>query len=197
MQKSIRERLGIDANMYFAVVPEWVLDLPVSAQAIRVYCTLRRYADNKTGECYPSRRSIAMRARLSIATLDRCLRELVEHGAVLIERRKSASGDWTSNLYTVLSVPHGVASTLIPPRPVIAATGSSKVDTGTKPNVNNKQELRQYDETEPPTPPTSEGMLELAAQYTDLAERNPAAAPALRRLAARFTRKAKELMPNE
>lgn len=197
MNKSIRERLGIDATMYFAVVPEWVLDLPVSAQAIRVYCTLRRYADNKTGECYPSRRSIAMRARLSIATLDRCLRELVEHGAIIVERRKSASGDWTSNLYTVLSMPHGVAADLTPPRPVIAATGSSKVDRGTTTTMNNKQELPKYSVTEPQTPPTSEGMLELAAQYTDLAERNPATAPALRRLAERFTRMAKELTRND
>ena len=195
MTESIRERLGIGAQVYFAVVPEWVLDLPVSAQAVRVYCCLRRYADNKTGECWPSRRTLAMRARLSIATLDRCLKELVEHGAIRMERRKGNNGDWTSNLYTVLSMPMGVASDLIPPRPVIAATGSSKSDALTKPNVNEIQELRKYDEKQEtePVPPTAEGLREVAAEFEALADSNKQMAPALRRLAAKFAKQAEEL----
>ena len=195
MRESIRERLGIGAQVYFAVVPEWVLDLPISAQAVRVYCCLRRYADNKTGECWPSRRTLAMRARLSIATLDRCLKELVEHGAIRIERRKGNNGDWTSNLYTVLSMPIGVASDLIPPRPVIAATGSSKSDALTKPNVNEIQELRKYDEKQEtePVPPTAEGLREVAAEFEALADSNKQMAPALRRLAAKFSKQAEEL----
>jgi len=195
MRESIRERLGIGAQVYFAVVPEWVLDLPVSAQAVRVYCCLRRYADNKTGECWPSRRTLAMRARLSIATLDRCLKELVEHGAIRMERRKGNNGDWTSNLYTVLSMPMGVASDLIPPRPVIAATGSSKSDALTKPNVNEIQELRKYDEKQEtePVPPTAEGLREVAAEFEALADSNKQMAPALRRLAAKFAKQAEEL----
>lgn len=198
MKESIRERLGIGAQVYFAVVPEWVLDLPMSAQAVRVYCCLRRYADNKTGECWPSRRTLAMRSRTSITTLDRCLKELVDHGAILMERRKGSNGDWTSNLYTVLSMPDGVASDLIPPRPVLAATGGSKDDALTKPNVNERQELPEYHSKQltEQVAPTAEGLLQLAAQFEDSANSNKAMAPALRRLAAKFARQAQE-MTNE
>lgn len=195
MKESIRERLGIGAQVYFAVIPEWVLDLPMSAQAVRVYCCLRRYADNKSGECWPSRRTLAMRSRTSITTLDRCLKELVDHGAIRMERRKAANGDWTSNLYTVLSMPLGVASDLIPPRPVLAVTGGSKVDALTTPNVNDRQELPDYDskqQTEQ-VAPTVEGLLQVAAEFEALANSNTSLAPTARRLAAKFAKQAKEL----
>ena len=195
MKESIRERLGIGAQVYFAVLPEWVLDLPISAQAVRVYCCLRRYADNKTGECWPSRRTLAMRSRMSITTLDRCLKELVDHGAIRMERRKGANGDWTSNLYTVLSMPDGVATTLIPPRPVIAATGGSNDDALTTPNVNERQELPEYHSTQQTeqVAPTADGLLEVAAEFEELANTNKQMAPALRRLAAKFAKQAQEL----
>jgi len=195
MKESIRERLGIGAQVYFAVVPEWVLDLPISAQAVRVYCCLRRYADNKTGECWPSRRTLAMRSRTSITTLDRCLKELVDHGAIRMERRKGNNGDWTSNLYTVLSMPLGVASDLIPPRPVLAVTGGSKSDALTTPNVNERQELPDYhskQQTEQ-VAPTADGLLQVAAEFEELANTNSKMAPALRRLAAKFAKQAMEL----
>lgn len=195
MKESIRERLGIGAQVYFAVIPEWVLDLPISAQSVRVYCCLRRYADNKSGECWPSRRTLAMRSRTSITTLDRCLKELVDNGAIRMERRKNSNGDWTSNLYTVLSMPVGVASDLIPPRPILAVTGGSKVDALTKPNVNDRQELPDYDskqQTEQ-VAPTRDGLLEVAAEFEELANTNNRMAPALRRLAAKFAKQAMEL----
>lgn len=195
MKESIRERLGIGAQVYFAVIPEWVLDLPISAQSVRVYCCLRRYADNKSGECWPSRRTLAMRSRTSITTLDRCLKELVDNGAIRMERRKNSNGDWTSNLYTVLSMPVGVASDLIPPRPILAVTGGSKVDALTKPNVNDRQELPDYDslqQTEQ-VAPTRDGLLQVAAEFEELANTNNKMAPALRRLAAKFAKQAMEL----
>lgn len=195
MKESIRDRLGIGAQVYFAVVPEWVLDLPMSAQAVRVYCCLRRYADNKSGECWPSRRTLAMRSRTSITTLDRCLKELVENGAIRMERRKNSNGDWTSNLYTVLSMPEGVASSLIPPRPVIATTGGSKVDALTTPNVNDRQELPEYHSKQQAeqVAPTVDGLLQVAAEFEELANTNKQMAPTLRRLAAKFARQAQEL----
>lgn len=195
MKESIRDRLGIGAQVYFAVIPEWVLDLPMSAQAVRVYCCLRRYADNKSGECWPSRRTLAMRSRTSITTLDRCLKELVENGAIRMERRKNSNGDWTSNLYTVLSMPEGVASSLIPPRPVIATTGGSKVDALTTPNVNDRQELPEYHSKQltEQVAPTADGLLQVAAEFEELANTNKQMAPTLKRLAAKFARQAQEL----
>jgi len=138
---------AVTAQMYFAVLPEWVLYLPISAVAVRVYCVLRRHADNTTGECFPSRRTIAMKARCSIATLDRAVKELVEHKAVSVTRRKNAAGDWTSNLYIVYSTPQGntqVASKPILPNPKNKVTGSAKTVELTKAITNKKQQPSVY-----------------------------------------------------
>lgn len=137
----------INAQLYFAVLPEWVLYLPISAVAVRVYCVLRRHADNMTGECFPSRRTIAMKARCSVATLDRAIKELVEHRAVAYTKRKNAAGDWTSNLYTVYSTPQGntqVASKTVLPTPKNKGTGSLKTVALTKAITNQKQEPSVY-----------------------------------------------------
>jgi len=74
MTNNSNDETAIDAQMYFAVLPEWVLYLPISANAVRVYCCLRRFADNSTGECYPSRRLLAQKAQVSVVTLDRCIK---------------------------------------------------------------------------------------------------------------------------
>lgn len=137
----------INAQLYFAVLPEWVLYLPISAVAVRVYCVLRRHADNTTGECFPSRRRLAMKARCSVATLDRAIKELVEHSAVSVIKRKNDAGDWSSNLYTVYSTPDGytqVASKTTLPTLKDRARGSLKTDTLTKAIKHNKQEQRVY-----------------------------------------------------
>jgi len=85
----------------FVIVPMWVLDLEIKPTALRVYCVIRSFADTRTGECFPSRKLIASRAMCSVAAVDNAVRELVELGAISVKKRKSASGDWTSNLYTL------------------------------------------------------------------------------------------------
>lgn len=139
---------SVNAQLYFAVLPEWVLYLPISANAVRVYCVLRRYADNTTGECFPSRKTVAMKARISMQTLDRCIKELVDHGALKVQQRKNAAGDWSSNLYTVMSFPQGyqgVAKKLGIPLLTDGETGSPKTRARTRTNLNEKQELPKYD----------------------------------------------------
>lgn len=117
---------AIASDMYFAIIPEWVLNLPVSANAIRVYCVLRRFADNQTGECFPSRKTVAMRARLSVSTLDRAVKELCDNGALTVSPRKNQHGDWSSNLYTVRFYPagRGVSSPVRTPRVAGGETGA-------------------------------------------------------------------------
>jgi hypothetical protein len=204
MSDSINTTHAVDAQVYFAVIPEWVLDLPVSSAAIRVYCCLRRYADNKTGECYPSRKALAMRSRCSIATVDRCVRELVDNGAIRVAKRKNAAGDWTSNLYTVLALPNGVASNLSLPRTRIAATGSAVNDARTKPNLNDRQELqskqhqRLYPDPKtfvPPAPLTKDELLALAVEMTDLSAtaKTRTQKATFQRLADRFGEQAMEM----
>lgn len=84
----------------FAIVPEWVLYSDVSAQAIRLYATLNRHAD-KAGRAFPSRRRLASLMKCSPKTVDRATAELEGIGALVVDKRKSKSGDKASNLYTV------------------------------------------------------------------------------------------------
>jgi len=93
--------VSVTANVFFSIIPEWVLYGEISAVAVRAYATLRRYADNTTGECFPSRKTLAMKCRCSIRTLDSAISELEEFGAIQATRRKRESGNWTSNLYVV------------------------------------------------------------------------------------------------
>lgn len=100
--------MTIQADTYFSIIPEWVLYGDVSAQAVRVYGVLRRYAD-QDGKCHPSRRTIAQRCRTSVATIDRALQELIDLAAVTVEHRtvEAPNGNRhnTSNRYTVHSLP--------------------------------------------------------------------------------------------
>ena len=90
----------IQSDNYFAIIPEWVLYAPISANAIRLYCVLNRYA-NAHGKAWPSRKSIAESMNVSPATVDRAKEELEEIGAITVEQRRNPAGDPTSNLYTL------------------------------------------------------------------------------------------------
>jgi len=92
------------ADYYFAIVPEWVLDANVSSAAIRLYAVLRRYAD-RDGMCFPSRQTLAARMRCSDRTVDSAIKELLELGALEKQRRYKEDGGYTSNIYTVCSIP--------------------------------------------------------------------------------------------
>lgn len=196
MSNDINEVAVIEAQMYFAVIPEWVLDLPIGASSVRVYCCLRRYADNKTGQCWPARKTLAMRARCSIATLDRAIKELAEHGALHVAKRKNTAGDWTSNLYTVMSLPNGVASKLALPASRIGTTGTPTDGRRTKANMNYKQEQRVYPLEVPKAEPapTKDSLLATAQQFRELSETaTPKMRQTMLKLAERFATQAQEI----
>ena len=94
----------IRSTEYFAIIPEWVLHADISANAIRLYGVLNRFA-NSNGHAWPSRKTIADLMRVSVATIDRAKDELVELGALTVEPRTTPSGDPSSNLY-ILHVSH-------------------------------------------------------------------------------------------
>lgn len=96
----------VRASDYFAIVPEWVLDADISANAIRLYAVLNRYANDR-GRAWPSRRTLADRLRVSASTIDRAKDELVGIGALTVEARVSPAGDPTSSLYTIHIRPVG------------------------------------------------------------------------------------------
>ena len=94
----------IRVSEYFAIIPEWVLHADISANAVRLYGVLNRFA-NSRGHAWPSRKTIAELMGVSVATIDRAKEELVDLGALTIEPRKTPSGDPSSNLY-ILHISH-------------------------------------------------------------------------------------------
>ncbi len=71
------ERPLLTVDEYYAPVPEWVLDAPISDCALRLYAVLLRYG-HTSGARIPSRATLAHRLhKTSVDTVDRALRELV------------------------------------------------------------------------------------------------------------------------
>ena len=82
---------------YFVVIPTGVLSLGPYATA--VYGVLRDFADMRSHECWPSHKSIAVKAGLSERKVQSVLRELRDHGWVTWTQRKGGNGTLTSNVY--------------------------------------------------------------------------------------------------
>ena len=91
----------IRTDRRFAIIDEWVLDLPVSDRAIRLYAVLARYADHDTHKAFPSRRTLAERLRCSMKSVDRAVQELVDYGALSKQQRFNSSLVFT--IHTVWS----------------------------------------------------------------------------------------------
>ena len=130
---------NINADNYFAIIPEWVLYSDTTATAVRLYATLQRYADKETGACHPSRATLASKCNCNIKSIDRALAELIAIGAVIKKHRISSNGDMTSNQYTVITS-SGVAAKVSLPSDKNAMTGGDKNGTQNKANMNQSQE---------------------------------------------------------
>jgi hypothetical protein len=90
----------------FAIVPEWIIDAPISDCAFRLYAVLLRYGQT-SGQRMPGRALLARRLHKSSKdTVDRALKELVSIGAVVVERRRSGRQNLT-NRYHLRSTPPG------------------------------------------------------------------------------------------
>ncbi len=96
------ERGSLTGDGPFAIVPEWVIDSPVSDTALRLYCVLTRYG-NTSGHRMPSRATLATRLRKSTDTIDRAFRDLEQLGALTVEHRHEGTRKLT-NRYHLLAV---------------------------------------------------------------------------------------------
>jgi hypothetical protein len=94
---------AIGADIRFSITPEWVLDADISDRAIRIYAILARYADSETLQAFPSRDTLAKRARTNIKAVTKAVNELVAIGAVVKQHRKNGEA-FQSNLYTLRRV---------------------------------------------------------------------------------------------
>ncbi len=126
----------IRSTEYFAIIPEWVLHADISANAVRLYGVLNRFA-NSRGHAWPSRKTIADLMRVSVATVDRAKEELVELGALTVEPRTTPSGDPSSNLYILHTSHVDKLGTLSPMREGLLTRGGTRTPTGDELNINN------------------------------------------------------------
>ena len=92
----------VTSDNYFAMIPLWVLDA-VSGNSVKLYCVLRSYADRDSETCFPSRTTLMRRCQVTQPTLSKMMNELVDAGALTVERRGLLSGGYTSNFYTIIS----------------------------------------------------------------------------------------------
>ena len=90
----------ISADIRFSIIPDWLVNSPVSDRAVRVYAVLAGFADNETLTAFPSRGLIAKRVNTSVKSVDRALKELLDFGAIESEKRIK-DGVYQSSLYTI------------------------------------------------------------------------------------------------
>lgn len=88
------------ADIRFSILPDWVIASDVSDRAVRIYAVLAGFADNETLTAFPSRALLAKRVNSSLKSVDRALRELVDIGAIALEKRIK-DGVYQSSLYTI------------------------------------------------------------------------------------------------
>jgi DNA-binding MarR family transcriptional regulator len=74
----------------------------IGAIGIAIYAVLARYANRKTGECWPAIARIQRMLNLGRSTVKRYLHRLEAAGLITIKERWDEEGDRTSNRYTLL-----------------------------------------------------------------------------------------------
>lgn len=148
---------------FFSIIPEWLLDatIPaaeegepptlVSANSIRLFAVLHRYADKESGEAFPSRKTLAERMGVSVDTVDRAARELVAVGALTISHRRTERGDSDSNNYHLSFVQPGGRTDAETGMGTDAATGRRVHAALTKASRN-----ESHSELKPPSSPSAQ-----------------------------------------
>ncbi len=75
----------------------------IGAIGIAIYAVLARYANRRTGECWPAIARIQRTLKLGRSSVKRYLKRLEAAGLITVEERWTEEGDRTSNLYTLLN----------------------------------------------------------------------------------------------
>jgi DNA-binding MarR family transcriptional regulator len=75
----------------------------IGAIGVAIYTALARFANRRTGECWPTIPRIARMLDLGRSTVKRYLHRLQKAGLISIEERWDEEGDRTSNRYTLLA----------------------------------------------------------------------------------------------
>lgn len=90
-------RISSERAPFVIVSKKLAADGEVKSSSKVVYMTLCSYMNTETNKCFPSRKAIRERARVSESTLSRALKELEELGYIEIQEvyKKDANGIYT------------------------------------------------------------------------------------------------------
>ena len=104
------------------------------------YMVLCRYANNSTGECYPSYKTIAEKMRVGVSTAMKAIKSLESKGVIEISSRKNETGGDTSNLYTIKDIKQYYENKKASTGGTVKATNTNKnnIDTNIIPQNNKK-----------------------------------------------------------
>ncbi|HAC3037591.1 TPA_asm: helix-turn-helix domain-containing protein [Listeria monocytogenes] len=80
-------------------------DERLNLQDLALYLALCKFANNKTQQCYPSKKSLLKVSRISDKPFRKALKHLIEYGYVKVETRLSTDGKQLSNMYTLVNMP--------------------------------------------------------------------------------------------
>lgn len=129
----------------------------IGAIGIAIYTVLARFANRRTGECWPAIGRIERTLDLGRSTVKRYLHRLQAAGLITIEERWDEEGDRTSNRYTLLDPdPHTMATRQEPSETpaVLAAAAATEGGgvTATLPSVPAEEAGRSTGPPEPSDP---------------------------------------------
>ena len=100
----------------------------MGAIGVAIYAVLQRYADRRTGQCFPTVETIAQALGLGHTCVKKYLGRLVRLGLIERAARYTAAGDPTSNLYTLHDPTQREAVQRRQPRRAAPAAGGSPGD---------------------------------------------------------------------
>ncbi len=80
----------------FAIIPDSIIEAPISANAFRLFAILQRHSD-VFGHCYPGRARLAEILRCSHDTVSRAKKELVDAGFISCQERYDELGRRTTD----------------------------------------------------------------------------------------------------
>lgn len=91
---------------------------------IAVYAYLCRCADNKTQDCFPSEKTIAVNIGSSDRTVRKSIKKLTLYRIVVVTKKRGSKGKWLHNFYNLINK----SEWFIPkPKELVSSGGSSNI----------------------------------------------------------------------
>jgi predicted transcriptional regulator len=105
-----------------------IFDLDLSHQAKLIYVFLCRFADSES-QSFPSYSTIAEKCNISVTSVKKAIKELVEARLLVKRKRYREDGSQTSNLYEIFSEPFNESEEVIDNEETLEPDNNKSQDT--------------------------------------------------------------------